>query len=120
MVTFVQNNFFHDAFFLKAIGAVLHYFLAVICSYLHFTVLNGACNGLCTPDNSSQPRYHVRAYLSLLRLNYLIGGRASHLVSATRERHTNTLSLTHPVSVPQRKVRPSLNRKYMCSLICSR
>jgi len=39
-VTFIQNNFFHDAFFLKAI------------------VLNGACNGLCTPFNSSQPKYH--------------------------------------------------------------
>jgi len=39
-VTFIQNNFFHDAFFLKAI------------------VLNGACNGLCTPSNSSLPRYH--------------------------------------------------------------
>ncbi|KAF8319364.1 hypothetical protein DL93DRAFT_2124690 [Clavulina sp. PMI_390] len=39
-MTFVQNNFFHDAFFLKAI------------------VLNGACNGLCTPLNASEPKYH--------------------------------------------------------------
>ncbi|KIO28141.1 hypothetical protein M407DRAFT_72199 [Tulasnella calospora MUT 4182] len=39
-ITFIQNNFFHDAFFLKAI------------------VLNGACNGLCVPYNSSEPRYH--------------------------------------------------------------
>ncbi|KAG8970871.1 hypothetical protein FRC03_000089 [Tulasnella sp. 419] len=39
-VTFIQNNFFHDAFFLKAI------------------VLNGACSGWCYPANGSEPRYH--------------------------------------------------------------
>ncbi|KAG8892085.1 hypothetical protein FRB99_002968 [Tulasnella sp. 403] len=40
-VTFIQNNFFHDAFFLKAI------------------VLNGACsNGICTPVNRNEPKYH--------------------------------------------------------------
>ncbi|KAI0045090.1 integrin alpha N-terminal domain-containing protein [Auriscalpium vulgare] len=40
-VLFVQNNFYYDAFFMKA------------------TVLNGACNaGLCTPENHSLPQYH--------------------------------------------------------------
>jgi len=39
-ITFVQNNFFFDSFFLKAI------------------VLNGACDGLCTPTNATEPRYH--------------------------------------------------------------
>ncbi|KAK0567574.1 hypothetical protein OC844_000157 [Tilletia horrida] len=36
-VTFIQNNFFHDAFFLKAL------------------TLNGACQGFCTPEG--QPRF---------------------------------------------------------------
>jgi len=38
-VTFVQNNFFHDAFFLKAI------------------VLSGACDGWCIPNNLSESKY---------------------------------------------------------------
>ncbi|KAI0059037.1 integrin alpha N-terminal domain-containing protein [Artomyces pyxidatus] len=40
-VLFVQNNFYYDAFFMKAI------------------LLNGACGtGLCTPANASLPQYH--------------------------------------------------------------
>ncbi|KAG8858531.1 hypothetical protein FRB96_005203 [Tulasnella sp. 330] len=39
-ITFIQNNFFYDSFFLKAI------------------VLNGACDGWCQPANSSDPKYH--------------------------------------------------------------
>ncbi|KAG9010523.1 hypothetical protein FRB94_010289 [Tulasnella sp. JGI-2019a] len=39
-LTFIQNNFFYDSFFLKAI------------------VLNGACDGWCQPINSTEPKYH--------------------------------------------------------------
>lgn len=57
-ITFVQNNVFHDAFFLKAIGA---YFNIALCSLTRsFAVLNGACNGYCTPRNANESSYHVR------------------------------------------------------------
>jgi integrin alpha FG-GAP repeat containing protein 1 len=64
-VLFVQNNFYYDAFFLKAIGApflVLIFLLALVSADLSaVTVLNGACdNGWCTMPNSSA-RYHVSA-----------------------------------------------------------
>ncbi|KIM30943.1 hypothetical protein M408DRAFT_21755 [Serendipita vermifera MAFF 305830] len=39
-VNFVQNNVFHDAFFMKAI------------------VLNGACGGMCTPKDPHKGAYH--------------------------------------------------------------
>ncbi|KAL7415849.1 hypothetical protein BDY24DRAFT_380292 [Mrakia frigida] len=39
-INFIQNNYFHDAFFLKTL------------------VLNGACQGLCQPVNSTRPKYH--------------------------------------------------------------
>ena len=57
-VSFIVNNVFYDAFFLKAIGKS--------CECVEFpcnndvTVLNGACdNGWCTHPNESG-RYHVR------------------------------------------------------------
>lgn len=59
-VSFIQNNFFHDAFFLKAIGeqhCVLQaFYLTTLTTPV---VLNGACNGLCVPVNASEPKYHV-------------------------------------------------------------
>ncbi|KAG8786607.1 hypothetical protein FRC20_011034 [Serendipita sp. 405] len=39
-INFIQNNVFHDAFFMKAI------------------VLNGACNGMCIPKDPNQAPYH--------------------------------------------------------------
>lgn len=44
-VNYIQNNVWRDAFFLKAI------------------VLNGACNGMCTPKG--QEAYHVRFFLTI-------------------------------------------------------
>jgi integrin alpha FG-GAP repeat containing protein 1 len=56
-ILFVQNNFYYDAFFLKALGeffrVVLTWLIVVIRS-----VLNGACdNGWCYNQNNSV-RYH--------------------------------------------------------------
>jgi integrin alpha FG-GAP repeat containing protein 1 len=58
-VWFVQNNFYYDAFFLKAIGE-----FPIICSCLHADVptpvLNGGCpSGWCYTANGS--RFHVRS-----------------------------------------------------------
>ncbi|CCA72398.1 hypothetical protein PIIN_06332 [Serendipita indica DSM 11827] len=39
-INFIQNNVFHDAFFMKAI------------------VLNGACGGMCVSNDPRQPSYH--------------------------------------------------------------
>ena len=57
-ITLVQNNVFHDAFFLKAIGASFN--SRPVLSNGSFAVLNGACNGYCTPKNAIEPSYHVR------------------------------------------------------------
>lgn len=66
-VTFIQNNFYYDAFFLKAIGALN---LFVCCMYANGReqVLNGACdNGWCTTSNGSN--YLVSVVPLLLRLS---------------------------------------------------
>ena len=59
---FIQNNFYYDAFFLKAIGRRLS--LSWPRDYLANTmktVLNGACgSGFCTYPNGSG-KYHVSA-----------------------------------------------------------
>lgn len=55
-INFVQNNVFHDAFFMKAIGAYSS--PRATCSYKN-TVLNGACGGMCTPKDPHQGAYHV-------------------------------------------------------------
>jgi integrin alpha FG-GAP repeat containing protein 1 len=59
-VLFVQNNFYYDAFFLKALGK-----FSVHCCYVHLihcrthSVLNGACDsGWCYSQNNSV-RYHL-------------------------------------------------------------
>jgi|SRR5882762_11251701 len=71
-VLFVQNNFYYDAFFLKAIGAsfLLRSFVVLMSADLSaFVVLNGACdNGWCTTPNSST-RYHVSIFPQKLALN---------------------------------------------------
>jgi integrin alpha FG-GAP repeat containing protein 1 len=58
-VLFVQNNFYYDAFFLKAIGGFhLSLFLRLLKKFP--IVLNGACdNGWCYSSNGTE-RYHVR------------------------------------------------------------
>ena len=62
-VLFVQNNFYYDAFFLKAIGtSTLYPFPKPLPFSFPFSVLNGACgSGLCTAPNGSF-RYHVRCF----------------------------------------------------------
>ena len=69
-VLFVQNNFYYDAFFLKAIGKLL------CCPNANFThknsVLNGACNnGWCTGPNGTE-HYHVRRSILLVILTDLV------------------------------------------------
>jgi integrin alpha FG-GAP repeat containing protein 1 len=65
-ITFVQNNFYYDAFFLKAIGELS---LAVFCvlgtqPQPDITVLNGACdNGWCETPNRTH-RYQVSLLLA--------------------------------------------------------
>jgi integrin alpha FG-GAP repeat containing protein 1 len=65
-ILFVQNNFYYDAFFMKAIRMVV--FLSDVPSHLTplisapwiDTVLNGACSsGWCQPESSSLPHYPV-------------------------------------------------------------
>lgn len=57
-VRFVQNNFYYDAFFLKAIGR-FHISLISSSPKEFSIVLNGACdNGWCYSSNSTE-RYHV-------------------------------------------------------------
>lgn len=52
--TFIHNNFFYDAFFLKAIGKLFYLFLPFIALLNLYTVLNRPCDtGLCTFDNGS-------------------------------------------------------------------
>ena len=57
---FIQNNFYYDAFFLKAIGSLTSSFFPLIFLILSLIlVLNGACgNGWCYGANGSE-RYHV-------------------------------------------------------------
>jgi len=58
-VVFVQNNFYYDAFFLKAIGA----FCVLRVSRLLTTgsaVLNGACGNVWCYNANGTERYHVR------------------------------------------------------------
>ena len=58
-ILFVQNNFYFDAFFLKAIGA--YHFIPSLNNYMLIRriVMNGACNsGWCTNPNTSE-KYHV-------------------------------------------------------------
>jgi integrin alpha FG-GAP repeat containing protein 1 len=56
-LTFVQNNFYHDAFFLKAIGKTA-WSLSDRDDQLPLTVLNSPCpGGWCTAPNGST--YHV-------------------------------------------------------------
>lgn len=64
-VTFIQNNYFHDAFFLKALGKsrlsrVKGRKQALIQSDLSFEVLNGACLGYCD-GAKGEPKYRVSA-----------------------------------------------------------
>jgi integrin alpha FG-GAP repeat containing protein 1 len=68
-VLFVQNNFYYDAFFMKAIrtqGFSLYILLSVLSDLLASrmgAVLNGACSsGWCQPENDSLPRYPVRFF----------------------------------------------------------
>lgn len=90
-ILFVQNNFYYDAFFLKAIGESSETMLTI--TLIDVVVLNGACgSGLCTAPNTSI-KYHVCLHLvisGLLVLNHTV----SHLVLAIRERHTSTLFST--------------------------
>jgi integrin alpha FG-GAP repeat containing protein 1 len=60
-VLFVQNNFYYDAFFMKAICAVISPSFSVLSSDKFLVVvLNGACgSGWCTPENDSLARYPV-------------------------------------------------------------
>jgi len=57
-ILFVQNNFYYDAFFLKALG---EFFLSLVSCPIwvhHLLVLNGACDsGWCYTKNNSA-RYH--------------------------------------------------------------
>ena len=65
-ILFVQNNFYYDAFFMKAIrmGTFLSdspsRLTPLISAPRMDTVLNGACSsGWCQPENTSLPRYPV-------------------------------------------------------------
>ena len=69
-ILFVQNNFYYDAFFMKAIrtGTFLSDFPSHLTPLISApcvdTVLNGACSsGWCQPENSSLPRYPVSSLL---------------------------------------------------------
>jgi hypothetical protein len=69
-VLFVQNNFYYDAFFMKAIRTQrfsLYILLSVLSDLLASqmgAVLNGACSsGWCQPENDSLPRYPVHFFL---------------------------------------------------------
>jgi len=67
-VLFVQNNFYYDAFFMKAIRTVISILPSVSTDRFFFSprvgiVLNGACSsGWCQPDNSSLARYPVSCF----------------------------------------------------------
>ena len=65
-ILFVQNNFYYDAFFMKAIRTATllsdsaSHLTPLISAPRMDTVLNGACSsGWCQPENSSLPRYPV-------------------------------------------------------------
>jgi integrin alpha FG-GAP repeat containing protein 1 len=68
-VLFVQNNFYYDAFFLKAIGACLLSGVSMFLKFKRAVVLNGACgNGWCYGPNGTE-RYHVRVLFRAAELD---------------------------------------------------
>jgi integrin alpha FG-GAP repeat containing protein 1 len=65
-LSFVQNNFYHDAFFLKAIGKAWIFKDGISYADSRSSVLNSACpGGWCTAPNGST--YHVCGYILLFR-----------------------------------------------------
>ena len=73
-IFFVQNNFYYDAFFLKAIGKFS--LSAEIYAKMYCTVLNGACNnGWCETPNTTQ-RYQVRYLLYLNQVGVFDGSQS--------------------------------------------
>lgn len=63
-ILFVQNNFYYDAFFMKAIGECFVWllFLESWLTWRVLAVLNGVCtSGWCTGSNGEQ--YHVSSIL---------------------------------------------------------
>lgn len=91
-IVFVQNNFYYDAFFLKAIGECSYLFSLRrdILTARFAAVLNGACgSSLCTAPNSSL-KYHVRVHevISLM------------LQANTIPSHSELATLEQPTSIP--------------------
>jgi hypothetical protein len=60
-VTFIKNNYYHDAFFLKALGLYLVFFL-LAGDFILMTamkVVNGACERTCEPPGKNGVPYKV-------------------------------------------------------------
>lgn len=64
-ILFIQNNFYYDAFFLKAIGEFSFHSIECVCPDTSWhEVLNGACGGgMCKSINGSGT-YQVRGALA--------------------------------------------------------